>query len=564
MLHHRDSLICTCLWVSCIAVSATAYSGGTGEPNDPYQIAGSNDWDMLVTTPADLSMHFVLTADIDFGGAPISSIDAGDSDKTEFSGTLDGQGHTLSNFSIAARSVNKMAIINRLKTGGAVRNLGVRNLTLTMTGDTADQPSYMGAIVAENHSGATIQNCTVDGLTLTGTHSVTGQYGLFGGIAGANHGNITGCVVRNSTLNVTTLVAGTRVAVGSIVGYQTGSPSGTAPAYVADSSAVDCNIACAMNMGGTPCYVGGAVGAVISSGADNSTRNYVSGCSWNGTIAVTSSTQNARLYVGGVVGGNLSTILQSNATGKIIVSNTGASSTCHVGGICGQNYMDLASVPSTAARCWSNCDINVSATDSHAAVGGAFGSCYPGTAADCYSLGSLREGNEPALRFQNGGGFVGLALQTTITNCFCTMEPFSVGQGKPADHVVMAFGNLANTTATGCFWNKTLTNWGTDTDGVTGMTTSQMKTASTFAAWDMTDTWTICQGTNYPRLRWQVDSMDWVCPDGIGFEDLAWLADRWLADTCTPANSYCQAADTDHSGKVTFADFATLASRWMQ
>jgi hypothetical protein len=48
-------------------VSATQaqYSGGTGDPNDPYQIATAEDLMLLGETPKDYDKHFILTADID-------------------------------------------------------------------------------------------------------------------------------------------------------------------------------------------------------------------------------------------------------------------------------------------------------------------------------------------------------------------------------------------------------------------------------------------------------------------------------------------------------------------
>ena len=49
-------LICPALW---------AYSGGTGEPNDPYQIATVQDLIELGQEPNDYNDCFILTADID-------------------------------------------------------------------------------------------------------------------------------------------------------------------------------------------------------------------------------------------------------------------------------------------------------------------------------------------------------------------------------------------------------------------------------------------------------------------------------------------------------------------
>ncbi|MGB8227438.1 MAG: hypothetical protein WCE45_11340, partial [Sedimentisphaerales bacterium] len=44
--------------------SVYAYSGGTGEPNDPYQIATVSDWQQLMNTPLDCNKNFIMTADV--------------------------------------------------------------------------------------------------------------------------------------------------------------------------------------------------------------------------------------------------------------------------------------------------------------------------------------------------------------------------------------------------------------------------------------------------------------------------------------------------------------------
>ncbi|MFZ2146935.1 MAG: hypothetical protein WAV28_06920 [Sedimentisphaerales bacterium] len=41
------------------------YSGGTGYPNDPYQITKAEDLMLLGESPEDYDKHFILTADID-------------------------------------------------------------------------------------------------------------------------------------------------------------------------------------------------------------------------------------------------------------------------------------------------------------------------------------------------------------------------------------------------------------------------------------------------------------------------------------------------------------------
>ncbi|GAI76806.1 unnamed protein product, partial [marine sediment metagenome] len=75
------------------------YSGGTGEPNDPYQIAGANDMNEIGTHTEDWGSHFLLVNDInlaEYTGTEFNII--GPNAITPFTGVFDGNGHTISNF----------------------------------------------------------------------------------------------------------------------------------------------------------------------------------------------------------------------------------------------------------------------------------------------------------------------------------------------------------------------------------------------------------------------------------------------------------------------------------
>jgi len=90
------------------------YSGGTGEPNDPYQIATAEDLMLLGESPEDYDKHFILTADIDldlnlpgrqaFDRAVIAP-DKNDVESgfqgTPFTGVFDGNGHTITHLTIS-------------------------------------------------------------------------------------------------------------------------------------------------------------------------------------------------------------------------------------------------------------------------------------------------------------------------------------------------------------------------------------------------------------------------------------------------------------------------------
>jgi hypothetical protein len=104
--------------------------------------------------------------------------------------------------------------------------------------------------------------------------------------------------------------------------------------------------------------------------------------------------------------------------------------------------------------------------------------------------------------------------------------------------------------------------------GGTGKTTAEMKTKSIFtdAGWDFVgevingsnDIWKICEGTNYPKLAWQIPlAGDFVCPDGVEMNDLAMLCEEWLFDEI-PADVWPE----DGDGIVNFFDWAIFANQW--
>ena len=100
----------------------------------------------------------------------------------------------------------------------------------------------------------------------------------------------------------------------------------------------------------------------------------------------------------------------------------------------------------------------------------------------------------------------------------------------------------------------------------TGKTTAQMKAQATFtaASWDFTTVWAICEAMNYPKLRWQTPTPgNFVCPDEVRMEDLAYMAKRWLRSNCA-STSNCEGADLNLSGAVNTTDLLILADNWLQ
>jgi hypothetical protein len=102
--------------------------------------------------------------------------------------------------------------------------------------------------------------------------------------------------------------------------------------------------------------------------------------------------------------------------------------------------------------------------------------------------------------------------------------------------------------------------------GGTGKTTVEMQMVNTFtsAGWDFWNTWTVCEGMNYPVLQWQIPAADFRCPDGVNFIDFAFFAMHWHQRYCNPSNNHSSGTDFDQSGSVNFLDLAIFTDSWLE
>ena len=124
------------MFVLFLIVPAQAqYSGGTGEPNNPYQIATAEDLIALGNEPNDYGKHFIMTADIDLAGyvfnKAVIAPDVNNSnyyfDGPPFSGVFDGNFHTISNLNIQSnRYIGLFGVIDE----GEIRNLGIIDVSI--------------------------------------------------------------------------------------------------------------------------------------------------------------------------------------------------------------------------------------------------------------------------------------------------------------------------------------------------------------------------------------------------------------------------------------------------
>ncbi len=204
-------ILCAIAILCCAStLSAVEFAGGTGEPNDPYQIATAEQLCSIGSDPNLLDKCFILISDIDldpnlpggqvFDGPVVAGCpEQPDCVDPNFIGTMDGQGFKVCNLTIQARTGGTAALglFSRIGKGGCVSNLAVENATIR--GDV--QNVATGALVGINWG--LVRACYATG-------SVTGG-DMVGGLCGENCGEIRSCYSETS-------VSGRRY-VGGLAGY---------------------------------------------------------------------------------------------------------------------------------------------------------------------------------------------------------------------------------------------------------------------------------------------------------------------------------------------------------
>jgi hypothetical protein len=321
--------IAVMLVLGCCSLSVQAkYGGGSGEPNNPYLIYDANQMYAIGIDANDWDKCFKLMADIDLGqfdgkdGRPkfrtigYASISTVDTYYVPFTGSFDGNNHTISNFTYTSTDSNDF---NSVGLFGDIYDPNSEIKNLGLIGPNVTGNDYMvGSLVGRLGEG-TISNCYAEGC------SVTGRF-VVGGLVGGNGGTINNCYTIGS-------VSGYKH-VGGLVGnnggtitncYTIGSVSGYQ--YVGGLVGLDvgtinnCNSNTSVS---GSIYVGGLIGIVGTEILGFSPGYIVSNCYSTGSVSGTN-------VVGGLVGYNiLGTITNCFSVGSVTGSGK-------VGGLVGNN-----------------------------------------------------------------------------------------------------------------------------------------------------------------------------------------------------------------------------------
>jgi len=432
------------------------YSGGSGEPNDPYQIRTADQLVALGVHPEDFDRHFVVTADIDFNSVDSNAFVPIGYWLVPFSGVLDGQSHVIRGFHYEAEGGEDVGLFGCL--GGPNLDptfwIDLTSFSFRYQGNLSDYTATQWALIQDLHLGD--------------VRVVGGQY--VGGLVGCNRGRVVRC-------SVTGLVRG-QTAVGGIAGRVVG---GEIQACQVNGE-VDAN---------------GVAGGLIGV----SYCGVTTGCLATGRVTGVDG-------VGGLMAWDLGAPSVLTDSGSVMdVQGTWA-----VGGLVGTLHA-LSATGSVIARCYSRGKVT-----GGEGVGGLVGQSglFGDAISDCYSV-------SPVSGRSYVGGLVGSSYNDLITHCYAA-GPTSLSADGPSSGPIGGLigyrytdgdvrGSFMGGTA-GCFWDQEASGQAqgigevfpsTPQEGLTGETTDPMRTAGTFAeaGWDLVTTWSLCEGKDYPRLRWE-------------------------------------------------------------
>jgi hypothetical protein len=453
-----------------LGLRAYGFAGGTGEPNDPYQIATAADLLSINADPNLLKKSFMLLNDLDLDpNLPGGQVFPDAVIRAPFRGTLDGGGHAIRHLCIAAKKGSTAGLFAEFN--GLAKDLHLTDVQIS--------GSQCGALACFTPE-ATILRCSVTGKVSSSSGSAGGLIGeawkaqvlycesgadVSGGL---NVGGLAGYAIPGAQIaqsRATGTVTGTS-SVGGLLGYDSG------------VTIVDCTSACKV-MGVD--QVGGLVGAASFQGV-------ILRCDVQADVSGGSKVGG----LGGSVSG--SQVAECRAAGTVAGNDS-------VGGLIGSAWQ--VSIRSSASVC------HVTAQQT---AGGLLGSTSTSlSVVDCYARGSTAGSIIGGLIGKHDEG-VGFPAYLVNSYAACIMQPVAQGQQAPVVGGLFGSRTLRNAVPAeiACFWDAELsqarlgTGSGPACSG-TGLTTKQMQQQSTFqqARWDLDRTWTL-PADSYPVLQWEL------------------------------------------------------------
>ncbi len=369
-------VVTCCLFAG--ASSAVEFAGGAGEPNDPYRIATAEQLISIGSDPNLLDKHFVLVDDIDLDPnlpgrrvfteaviAPGLTNREHDFQGVVFTGSFDGDGHTIRNLKIDTGSGHDdgdyVGLFGKVGRQAVVKNLGIETESDGING------VYRGALAGWNDG--CVVDCHVRGFMIGGFERV-------GGLVGYNSGDIIRCRADFER------IAGLQE-MGGLVSHN------NSGGRIIGCSAATSDIPLSDG------YAGGLAG--INEGD-------ITGSCATGNISIQSRTG----FAGGLVGRTDPSSRISNCYATVNISARGKTS-C-LGGLIG--LMSGGNV----SNCFATGSISGGAMND--SLGGLVGSVGDGSIRNCYAAGQIRAGKDST----RIGGLIGAGGENNVKASFWDAE----------------------------------------------------------------------------------------------------------------------------------------------
>ena len=209
-----------------------------------YTAKGLKEWAEKAKT--DLTAKCLLFDDIDFGGEAWTSVGTADNG---FTGTFDGQGHTISNMKITGTGY--VGLFGYIEEGGTVQNVQFKDVDISNAAD------YTGIIAGRNDG--IISHCQIEEGGVFGNQQIK----HIGGIAGQNYGTISCCEVADGQV---------------IANYTSTNCGGISGSNSGEGQIVACSYSGQVSMGGIVGYNdGGKINACWANATFAGSSNYKGG-----------------------------------------------------------------------------------------------------------------------------------------------------------------------------------------------------------------------------------------------------------------------------------------------
>jgi hypothetical protein len=201
-----------------IADPLRTYSGGAGDPNDPYVVRNADDFARIGRFAADWNAAFVLVSHIDLTSIDPNRLLPIGSRGLPFTGTFDGRDHTVRGLHIDAARGSCAGMFGYVGRSGTVSHIHLADLDVS-------GEDYIGGLVGSN-DGSVLACSVTGGVTASQTAGgvvglnrstvasscATGVYTLgsrsVGGLVGENLGSVASCYAKGTVIGDWSYVGG--------------------------------------------------------------------------------------------------------------------------------------------------------------------------------------------------------------------------------------------------------------------------------------------------------------------------------------------------------------------